>query len=87
MSPKAFCSFAASVGGLGAEVGAGEDDDDDEEGEGEGDAASFMRTSRAGEDGADEDEEEEEDGEEARAVFLLFTALGAGLGASSYSLH
>jgi hypothetical protein len=47
-----------------------------------------MRTSRAGEDGADEvEDEDEEDGEEARAVFLLFTALGAGLGASSYSLH
>jgi hypothetical protein len=84
MSPKAFCSFAASVGGLGAEVGAGEEDD--EEGEGEGDAASFMRTSRAGDDGADE-EDEEEDGEEVRVVFLLFTALGAGVGASSCSLY
>jgi hypothetical protein len=85
MSAKAFCSFAASVGGLGAEVGAGEDDDDDE-GEGEGDAASFMRTSRAGDDGADE-EDEEEDGEEVRVVFLLFTALGAGAGASSCFLY
>jgi hypothetical protein len=43
-----------------------------------------WRTSRAGEDGADE-EDEEEDGEEVRVVFLLFTALGAGAGASSCS--
>jgi hypothetical protein len=81
---EGFLLFRGVGRGLGAEVGAGEEDD--EEGEGEGDAASFMRTSRAGDDGADE-EDEEEDGEEVRVVFLLFTALGAGVGASSCSLY